>query len=128
MTTLDVAARPGSRVPPALFAATTFASAVLVFLVQPMVAKLVLPLLGGSPSVWNTSMAFFQIALLAGYAYAHLLQRLASARRQALVHLATARTNQPIHHRHEVFDGETREEVQLSAVQAALQMLRDRLA
>lgn len=44
------------------------------------------------------------------------------------VHLATARTNQPILHRHEVFDGETREEVQLAAVQVALQMLRDRLA
>src|SRR6476619_2082523 len=73
-------------VPAALFAVTVFASASLVFLVQPMVAKLVLPLLGGSPSVWNTSMAFFQIALLAGYAYAHALQRIPSVSRQAMVH------------------------------------------
>ncbi|WP_293906132.1 spermidine synthase [Phenylobacterium sp.] len=87
MTTL--AAEPAApRAPPALFAVTVFASAALVFLVQPMVAKLVLPLLGGSPSVWNTSMAFFQIALLAGYAYAHALQRIPSVRGQALTHVA----------------------------------------
>ena len=76
-------------VPPAgLFAATAFASASLVFLVQPMVAKLLLPLLGGSSSVWNTAMAFFQIALLAGYAYAHALQRIRTLRAQAITHLA----------------------------------------
>ncbi|MFI4966116.1 MAG: spermidine synthase, partial [Caulobacterales bacterium] len=63
-----------------------FASAMLVFLVEPMVAKLVLPRLGGSPSVWNTSLAFFQAALLVGYAYAHALQRLRSLRAQALAH------------------------------------------
>src|ERR1044072_3950102 len=74
--------------PPALFALPVFTSAALVFLVQPMVAKLVLPLLGGSPSVWNTSMAFFQIALLAGYAYAHALQRIPSVRGQTTVHVA----------------------------------------
>jgi SAM-dependent methyltransferase len=71
-----------------LFAVTTFASAGLVFMVQPMVAKLVLPLLGGSSSVWNTSIAFFQTALLVGYGYAHLLQRVRSVRTQALVHVA----------------------------------------
>ena len=76
------------QAPPALFAVTVFTSAALVFLVQPMVAKLVLPLLGGSSSVWNTSMAFFQIALLVGYAYAHLLQRIRSVRNQALIHCA----------------------------------------
>lgn len=70
-----------------LFAAVAFASAWLVFLVEPMVARLVLPMLGGSPAVWNTSLAFFQIALLAGYAYAHLLQRLQSVRRQVGAHL-----------------------------------------
>lgn len=75
------------RLPPALFAATVFASASLVFMVEPMAAKLVLPLLGGSPSVWNTSIAFFQAALLAGYGYAHLLQRLPGVRSQAIVHL-----------------------------------------
>jgi SAM-dependent methyltransferase len=80
------AAHPGLRPPPALFPITVFASAALVFLVEPMVAKLVLPLLGGSPSVWNTSLAFFQAALLAGYAYAHALQRVKSVRAQAVVH------------------------------------------
>jgi len=87
MTTLAATSRPAFA-PPALFALTTFYSAALVFLVQPMVAKLVLPLLGGSPSVWNTSMAFFQLALLAGYFYAHALQRVASVRRQAMIHVA----------------------------------------
>lgn len=86
MTTLAVAAAD-RKAPPALFALTVFSSAALVFLVQPMVAKLVLPLLGGSPSVWNTSMAFFQIALLAGYAYAHVLQRIPSVRGQAMAHV-----------------------------------------
>jgi SAM-dependent methyltransferase len=86
MTTLtsDKTGRP--KAPPALFAVTVFASAALVFLVEPMIAKLVLPRLGGSPSVWNTSLAFFQVALLVGYGYAHALQRLRSLRAQALVH------------------------------------------
>lgn len=82
------AARPAAARPPsALFAVAVFASAALVFMVEPMVAKLVLPLLGGSPSVWNTSLAFFQFALLAGYTYAHLLQRIPRLAVQALVHL-----------------------------------------
>jgi SAM-dependent methyltransferase len=79
-------ARPRRSPPLGLFVATVFVSASLVFLVQPMVTKLVLPLLGGSSSVWNTAMAFFQIALLVGYGYAHALQRLTSLRAQALVH------------------------------------------
>jgi SAM-dependent methyltransferase len=87
MTTLDAGPKPRAPVAPALFAVTVFASAGLVFLVEPMVAKLVLPMLGGSPSVWNTSLAFFQIALLAGYFYAHALQRVGSLRAQALIHL-----------------------------------------
>lgn len=87
MTTLADGAHTRTA-PPALFAITVFTSAALVFLVQPMVAKLVLPLLGGSPSVWNTSMAFFQLALLAGYFYAHLLQRIPSVRGQAIAHIA----------------------------------------
>jgi len=69
------------------FTAAVFFSAALVFLVEPMAAQLLLPRLGGSPSVWNTSLAFFQIALLAGYGYAHLLQRLGPVRRQMAVHL-----------------------------------------
>src|SRR3954469_5179930 len=55
------------------FAATLFVGACLLFLVQPMVSKMLLPHLGGSPSVWNTCMAFFQATLLLGYGYAHLL-------------------------------------------------------
>lgn len=86
MTTL-AASTPHRHTPPALFALTVFSSATLVFLVQPMVAKLVLPLLGGSPSVWNTSQAFFQLALLAGYFYAHLLQRIPTVRGQATAHI-----------------------------------------
>ncbi len=56
-----------------LFAATIFLAAALLFVVEPMAAKLILPLLGGSPAVWNTCMVFFQAALLAGYLGAHLL-------------------------------------------------------
>lgn len=84
----DLAAKPplslGLTRP--LFAATIFLSAGLTFLVQPMIARMLLPMLGGSPAVWNTSMAFFQAALLLGYAYAHGLQRLGSVRRQVAVH------------------------------------------
>ena len=88
MTSQASAALRQTRAPVSLFVLTVFVSAALVFLVEPMVAKLVLPRLGGSPSVWNTSLAFFQAALLAGYAYAHALQRLPTARAQALVHIA----------------------------------------
>ena len=59
-----------------LFGCTLFASSALLFLVQPMFAKMALPLLGGSPGVWNTCVVFFQTALLCGYAYAHLITRL----------------------------------------------------
>src|ERR1044072_641066 len=58
-----------------LFAVTLFSSALLLFAVQPMFTKMVLPILGGAPSVWSVAMVFFQAALLAGYAYAHLLDR-----------------------------------------------------
>ncbi|WP_298747289.1 fused MFS/spermidine synthase [uncultured Brevundimonas sp.] len=80
--------RPADRSTPLLFAAAIFTSAALVFVVQPMVTKLVLPMLGGSPAVWNTAMVFFQAALLGGYFYAHLLQRVASIKWQVAVHLA----------------------------------------
>ena len=80
------AARP-DRLTPLLFALAIFTSAALVFGVQPMVTKLVLPMLGGSPSVWNTAMVFFQTALLVGYGYAHLLQRIGSIKVQVGVHL-----------------------------------------
>ena len=71
-----------------VFAATLFLSALLLFWVQPMFTKMVLPLLGGAPSVWNTAMLFFQTMLLAGYAYAHLTSRLLRFRWQVLLHLA----------------------------------------
>ena len=71
----------------ALYALTMFASAALLFVVQPMVAKLLLPSLGGSSGVWTTCMLFFQAALLGGYAYAHLGARLLSPRRQAMLHI-----------------------------------------
>jgi hypothetical protein len=70
-----------------VFTATIFVSATLLFLVQPMFARMVLPLLGGSPAVWNTVLVFFQAALLAGYAYAHASTKLLGIRRQAALHL-----------------------------------------
>jgi SAM-dependent methyltransferase len=70
------------------YALTIFLSAGLLFLVQPMVARMVLPLLGGSPAVWNTCMVFFQAVLLAGYGYSHLVTTRLRLRGQAAVHLA----------------------------------------
>ncbi len=67
-----------------LFGVTLFVSAALLFSVQPMVAKMLLPLLGGTPAVWNTCMLFFQAALLAGYAYALILSRWPLRRQLAL--------------------------------------------
>lgn len=61
-----------------LFPVTIFLSATLLFSVQPMFGKMLLPLAGGAPAVWNTALVFFQAALLAGYAWAHLLQSLAT--------------------------------------------------
>ena len=75
------------RVAPALFAATLFCSALLLFAVQPMFAKMVLPSLGGAPSVWSVAMVFFQGALLVGYGYAHLIARRLTVGQGALVHL-----------------------------------------
>jgi SAM-dependent methyltransferase len=72
----------------ALHTATIFVSALLLFLVQPMFARMVLPLLGGSPSVWNTAMVFYQAALLAGYAYAHFGPRWLGVRKHAAIHAA----------------------------------------
>jgi hypothetical protein len=69
------------------FAATLFLSAGLMFLVEPMVAKMVLPRLGGSPAVWSTCLVFFQTVLLLGYSYAHALARLSSRLAQILVHV-----------------------------------------
>jgi spermidine synthase len=70
-----------------LFAAAMFVNALLLFLVQPMFAKLLLPRFGGSPAVWTTCMLFFQTALLAGYAYSHSVVKLRHSWQQAAVHL-----------------------------------------
>jgi hypothetical protein len=69
-----------------LFAFTLLVSAWLLFMVQPMFGKMVLPFLGGAPAVWNTCMVFYQAVLLAGYAYAHWGYRTLGLRRQSVVH------------------------------------------
>lgn len=71
----------------AVYTLTICVSAALLFLIQPMFARMILPLLGGSPAVWNTAMVFYQTMLLAGYAYAHLAVSRLGARRQAMLHL-----------------------------------------
>ena len=73
---------------PLLFTATLFVSSALLFAVQPMFAKMVLPRLGGTPATWITCLLFFQSALLAGYAYAHWSTSWLGPRRQPLVHAA----------------------------------------
>src|SRR5882724_1527668 len=98
MTSLDAAAalsqpaapalpQAAARHTPALFAATLFVSALLLFAVQPMFTKMVLPRLGGSPSVWSVAMAAFQAFLFIGYVYAHVLVRALRPQRAAIVHL-----------------------------------------
>ncbi|QGN54914.1 fused MFS/spermidine synthase [Novosphingobium sp. Gsoil 351] len=82
-----------------LFVATVLTGSFLLFVVQPMVARLALPRLGGAPNVWNSAMLVYQALLLGGYAYAHLLSRLPVAR-QATIHLvllALAAITLPIH-------------------------------
>jgi SAM-dependent methyltransferase len=80
--------RPYPRGALALFTTTLFLSALLMFLLEPMVGKMVLPLLGGAPAVWNTCMLFFQTVLLAGYAYAHASTAWLGVRRQAVLQSA----------------------------------------
>jgi hypothetical protein len=70
-----------------LFAGTIFSSAFLLFLVQPLIAKQILPWFGGSAAVWSICMVFFQVLLLAGYAYADLVTRKLSPRAQPLLHI-----------------------------------------
>ena len=93
MTLLDTAApaaRPSAaalRSAPALFAAALFVSALLLFAVQPMFTKMVLPRLGGSPSVWSVAMVAFETFLFVGYVYAHVLTRALPPRLAAVLHL-----------------------------------------
>ncbi len=77
---LAVAVRP-------LFTLAIFASATLLFIVQPLVGKILLPVLGGSPAVWSTCMVFFQAVLLLGYLYAYALSTLVRPRWQLAVHV-----------------------------------------
>src|SRR5262249_50198736 len=67
-------------------AATRFLSAFLLFMCQPMVGKMLLPYLGGAAAVWTTCVLFFQLMLLIGYVYAHLLARTADMRKQIATH------------------------------------------
>src|SRR6187551_2136435 len=69
-----------------LFMVTILAGSFLLFLVQPMLARMALPRLGGAPNVWNSAMLVYQALLLGGYAYAHVLSRLPIAR-QAAIHV-----------------------------------------
>lgn len=69
-----------------IFTATIFLSAYLLFVVQPMIGKAMLPALGGTPMVWNTTMLFFQILLLGGYLYAHILSKIPTTKVQFAVH------------------------------------------
>ncbi|WP_295584147.1 fused MFS/spermidine synthase [uncultured Lamprocystis sp.] len=71
-----------------LFAGTIFSSAFLLFLVQPLIAKQILPWFGGSAAVWSVCMVFFQVTLLGGYAYADWVSRHLAPRRQVMVHVA----------------------------------------
>lgn len=70
-----------------LYSLAVFVSAFLLFLVQPLIAKMILPWFGGSASVWNTCMLFFQLTLLAGYLYAHGSVRFLKPKTQGIVHL-----------------------------------------
>ena len=70
------------------YAGTIFLSAFLLFAVQPMIGKMILPWFGGSAAVWNTCLLFFQAALLAGYLYAHLSTRYLKPKQRAILHAA----------------------------------------
>ena len=77
-----------ARLAPLLFTATIFLSAGLLFFVQPLFAKIVLPVIGGAPAVWTVAMLFFQSVLLAGYLYAHFSTRYLPVKAQVTLHVA----------------------------------------
>jgi hypothetical protein len=72
----------------AVFALCIFASAFLLFLVEPMVGKMVLPVVGGTPAVWTTTVLFFQVVLLLGYGYSHWLALRLGWPLQGILHAA----------------------------------------
>src|SRR5688572_1389880 len=69
------------------YAATVFLSAFLLFLVQPLLGKFILPWFGGGSGVWTACLLFFQCMLLAGYLYAHLLTKWFTPREQVVLHV-----------------------------------------
>ncbi|MEE9605937.1 MAG: hypothetical protein V3V70_10270, partial [Candidatus Scalindua sp.] len=71
-----------------MYAITIFLSSFLLFQVQPLIGKYILPWFGGTPSVWSVCLLFFQLMLLTGYAYAHLIARRLGTRTQSLLHMA----------------------------------------
>ena len=71
----------------AAYALTILTGAFLLFQVQPLIGKYILPWFGGGPGVWTTCMLFFQVLLVGGYAYAHCTSRWLKPRAQAIVHL-----------------------------------------
>src|SRR6202521_4789959 len=86
-----IAGRPSAsrnRLVLVVYTAAIFVSALLLFSVQPLFTKMVLPRLGGSPAVWSVAMVFFQSLLLGGYAYAHYLMQLRNRMIPVAVHLA----------------------------------------
>ncbi len=80
-----------------LYASTIFLSAFLLFQVQPLIAKLILPWFGGSAAVWTTCMLFFQVLLLGGYVYSHALMSIRKASHQRLVHCVLLAVCHPAH-------------------------------
>src|SRR5579872_1338736 len=75
------------EMPVVLYAVTIFLSAFLLFQIEPVIAKIVLPWFGGSAGVWTTCMLFFQAMLLAGYLYAHVAVKKLEPRAQVLLHI-----------------------------------------
>ena len=70
----------------AVFNLSIFTSAFLLFLIQPMMANILLPKVGGSPNIWNACSVFFQISLLAGYLYSYIISKKLSLKRQIITH------------------------------------------
>jgi len=94
VSTLEVGSPPGREstssplLPLVVFSASMFVSAALLFLVEPMIGKMLMPLLGGTPAVWNACLVFFQAMLLAGYLYAHASLRFLGRKTQIAIHVA----------------------------------------
>ena len=86
MASTAIEANPAGRLMKLRFILAIFCGSFLLFLVQPMIARMALPRLGGAPAVWNSAMLVYQLLLLGGYAYAHWLGRFAP-RTQGVVHI-----------------------------------------